>query len=73
MNKIRAKMKVSDVTMNGTTEQVTLYAVSGGSEENKSFAKYTPYASFIISIDNPSAQGVLVKDKEFYLDFTPAN
>jgi len=69
---IRAKMKVQDVTMHGTTEQVTLYAVSGGSEENKSFAKYTPCATFQISIDNPATQGFLVKDKEFYIDITAA-
>ena len=65
-------MWVQDVTMNGTTEQVTLYAVAGGSEENKSFAKYTPCATLQISIDNPDAQGYLVKGNQFYIDITPA-
>jgi len=69
---IRAKMYVTSVSKAGETENINLSAVCSGSEENKQFAKYTPCASVNISIDNPSAQGVLTQGKEFYVDFIPA-
>lgn len=72
MNKIRAKMTVNSVVNDGHNEAVTMCAVSDGSEENKSFATATPSASVSISINNPAAQGFLVKGKNFYVDFTPA-
>jgi len=73
MNKtIRAKLKVTFVSKTGETENAVLHAVTSGSDENKSFAKYTPSASFNISIDNPSAQGFLIEGKEYYFDISAA-
>jgi len=65
-------MWVQDVKMAGTTETVSMYAVTGGSDENKTFAKSTPCATFSISIDNPVAQGFLIKGNQYYIDITPA-
>jgi hypothetical protein len=69
---IRAKMYVSKVDLQTTTEVVQLWAVTSGSEENKSFAQATPCASLNISIDNPKAQGFFKEGQEYYVDFTPA-
>jgi hypothetical protein len=54
------------------TEVVSFQAVTDGSEENKSFAQFTPSANAILSIDNPAAQGKFVQGEEYYVDFTPA-
>jgi hypothetical protein len=79
---IRCKMRVMSVTQNkgadGSTEneQVQLTAVSGynsDSDENKQWAKWTPCASFSITINNPNAFGKLSKGHEFYVDFTHAD
>lgn len=76
---LRCKMSVTEVTRvinaDGSTrqERVVLWAVtSSGSDENKSFAKWTPSAEFKISIDNPSAFGQLSQGHEYYVDFIPA-
>lgn len=53
-------------------EQVRL-AAAYGSDENKEWSKYTPWANLEIGINNPAAFGALGKDHEFYVDFTPAN
>lgn len=71
-------MRVQEVTHNknsdGTTsqERVVLSAVTGNSDENKQWAKYTPVAQFTIQIDNPDAMNKLSRGHEFYVDFTPA-
>lgn len=74
---VRCKLRVGEVAhikaQDGSTthEKVTLYAVTGGSEENKTWAKYTPSAKMEMTIDNPSAMGLLSSGHEFYVDFTP--
>ncbi len=69
---IRAKMYVESVELQTTTENVRLWAVTSGSEENKSFALATPCGSVSLSIDNPKAQGFFKKGQEYYVDFSPA-
>ena len=68
---IRAKMYVSDVELQTNSEVVRLWAVTSGSEENKSFALATPCGSCSLSIDNPAAHGFFKKGQEYYVDFTP--
>ena len=51
---------------------IVLEAVTDGSEENKSFWKYTPSGRLEISIDNPEAVKMFEAGKEYYIDFTPA-
>lgn len=70
---IRAKMKCHKVdTTLPENVAVTLTAVVDGSEENKSFAKWTPAASVNISISNPAALNAFEEGKEYYVDFSPA-
>ncbi|UYD38972.1 hypothetical protein [Tolypothrix sp. PCC 7601] len=44
--------------------------VLDGSEENKSFSKYTPYGNLEMKIDNPNAVDFFIPGAEYYLDFT---
>jgi hypothetical protein len=75
---VRCKMRVNEVThsldADGSVrqERVKLYAVTSGSDENKEWAKYTPWANFEIGIDNPEAMNKLSQGHEFYVDLTPA-
>jgi hypothetical protein len=76
---IRCKMRVASVVHNkeadGSTsqEQVTLAAVYGkDGTDNAQWSKWTPNASFVISINNPEAMGKLSNGHEFFVDFTPA-
>jgi hypothetical protein len=76
---LRCKMKVESVveTKDGdgkkNQEQVTLRAVYGPEgSENRQWARYTPSGELRLSIDNQNAFGKLVKDREYYIDFTPA-
>lgn len=70
--KIRAKFNVAEITKygNGGGAKVTLLPVTGGSEENKEFWKYTPNGKIELSIDNPDAEFEL---GEYFVDFTKAD
>jgi hypothetical protein len=73
--KVRAKFVCVGIEDQPTYEQkvVSFSAVVSGSEENKSFAKYTPsgnvqmYISYETEASNAFEQG-----KEYFLDFSPA-
>src|SRR6266478_2198190 len=54
--RIRAKMQVQSITLNGYSETVKLHAVYGGDKntEDNSFSKATPSATLEMQIDNPS-------------------
>lgn len=83
MSAMRAKVKVSSVKPYGypnqiTQEEVTFNAVSksdgypsDGSDENNTFAKFSPSATFTINIANPALIGKFENGKEYYVDFTP--
>jgi len=68
----RAKFKCNSVTNYGESEMIELQGVTGNEGENKDFNKYTPYGELKMSIDNPDARGFFIPNKEYYLDFTPA-
>jgi hypothetical protein len=83
----RAKFVCTDVTVKegdrswhykeGNTEpldvvQVSLHAVSSGSDENKEFFASTPTGNITLSILRPEAVNWFEKGKEYYVDFTPA-
>ena len=77
---IRCKLRVAEVShiieADGSVgyETVKLSAVYGqGDSENAHWSRWTPNASFSITISNPDAFGKLTKDHEFYVDFTPAH
>jgi len=81
MKKIRAKFVCLSISESFSGEgdakvkiyeSVSLGAVTSGSEENKSFSEATPAASLSMSITNKDAFGAFEKNKEYYIDFTPA-
>jgi hypothetical protein len=70
---IRAKFYVNSVTQHsGGVEEAHLSPVTSGSEENKSFSRWTPSGKLDMQITNPGAQGFFQPGKEYYLDITPA-
>lgn len=71
---MRAKFRCQSVTTHESGSRFCeLYAVHSGSEENKSFAKYTPGANLSITIDpSTDAFNFFTPGKEYYLDFTEA-
>lgn len=74
MSKVRAKFVcISNEPKEGEQHQVKFNAVMQGSEENKSFSRWTPVANLEmwISDETPASQ-VFEEGKEYYLDFTPA-
>lgn len=76
---MRAKMKVSAVKHHSDDyEQLSFKAVSksdgypaDGTDENNTYAKWTPTADLTMSITNPALIGKFSEGQEFYVDFTP--
>lgn len=80
---MRAKMKVVATKKHGTGgpdgafEELEFSAVAkndgypaDGSDENNTFAKWTPSASVKMTITNPALVGKFTQGQEFYVDFT---
>lgn len=80
MTKMRAKLRVGSVIPQGANhELVTFHGVAksdgypaDGSDENNTFAKFSPSAKFDIMIANPALLGSFEAGDTFYVDFTPA-
>jgi hypothetical protein len=85
MTKMRAKLQVGSVFAHrdaeGNTISETLYfhgvAKSGGypadgSDEDNTFAKWSPSVNLQIQITNPALHGQFEPGQKFYVDFTPA-
>lgn len=76
---MRAKMRVTSVENHGEThEDLAFSAVSksdgypvDGSDENNTFARWTPSAELRMSITNPALIGKFTVGQQFYVDFTP--
>lgn len=81
MPAMRAKMRVTKVKRyNEECETLRFSAVyksdgypADGSDENNSFARWTPTAELDMSITNPALVGKFVEGEEYYLDFTKAS
>ncbi len=77
---MRAKMRVAAVThQSDTFEELAFSAVSkkdgypaDGSDENNTYATWTPTAELKMSITNPALIGKFTVGEEFYVDFTKA-
>ncbi len=69
----RAKATVDHVTKSLYAEVVQLNAVYAGdtNDEDNSFAKTTPTASFNLTICNKDLWGKINAGDTFYVDFTP--
>lgn len=80
MINMRAKLRVGSVIPQGSTaELLTFHGVaksdgypSDGSDENNTFAKFSPSAKFDILVANPALLGQFEPGDTFYVDFTPA-
>ena len=74
----RAKFFVSDVVVPegqiDPARAITMHPVIDGSEENKSFSKYTPSGQISLYVTNPNLFEELdqARGKQFYVDFTEA-
>jgi len=75
MSQVRAKFVCNGIQDNPQYENktVSFTPVISGSEENKSFSKYTPAGSVSLSISyETEAVNFFEEGKEYYLDFTKA-
>lgn len=84
MTTMRAKIRVGAVLpfqQDGvvTQERLMMHGVAktgsypaDGSDEDNTFAKFSPSASFDIQIANPALIGKFAVGDTFYVDFTPA-
>lgn len=85
MRVMRAKMVCNGVTQSKntagevTSEQLRFNAVAkstaypaDGSDEDNSFAKWSPSASLEIQVANPALFGKIAHGDKFYVDFTKA-
>jgi len=77
---MRAKMKLNVIRKYETCEQLVFHAVcksegypADGSDENNTYARWTPSAELTMTVTNPNLLGVFKEGQEFYLDFTPAD
>lgn len=76
-NQIKAKVvvwgiKEKLVGEEKDTETVIMHPVYGTGEENKNYSEATPCGLIELTITNKAAWGFFVKDKEYFVDFTPA-
>lgn len=70
---IRAKFRCETATGDQQVGQdIELTAVTDGSEENKSFAQYTPSGVLRMHVDNPETVGFFEQGKEYVIDISPA-
>lgn len=80
MIKMRAKMRVSGIqpSSDGSVETLHLHAVcksdgypQDGSDEDNTYAKFTPYGRLELQIANPAMVGKFSVGETFYVDFIP--
>lgn len=75
---MRAKLQIASVTKHTTSEVLKFHAVcaksypADGSDENNTYAKYSPSASLEITIANPALLGKFEPGEQYYVDFTLA-
>ena len=76
--RMRAKLRVTSVESFGSSERVKMTAVSkstsypeDGADEDNTYAKFSPSATFEIMIANPALLGVYHAEDLLYVDFTP--
>lgn len=78
---MRAKFKVVSTSFKegDQSERVTFGAVykdgaypADGTDEDNTFAKWTPQADCSMTINNPALVGKFAVGDKFYVDFTPA-
>lgn len=77
MTNMRAKLKVTNIVKHEASERLTFGAVykngypPDGSDEDNTFAKWTPQADLTMTINNPALLGKFEVGQAFYVDFSP--
>lgn len=66
----RAKFVVQSRTEIQSGYTIILKAVTGTSEENASFFKFTPNGTLDLGLVQPDTAAAFIPGTEFYLDFT---
>lgn len=76
---MRAKFVLQSVLSTAGAEKLAFVAVAksgaypaDGSDEDNTFAKFSPQASCEILVMNPALAGQFKPGQKFYVDFTPA-
>lgn len=79
MPAMRAKLKIESVTQREGSEKLLMMGVckkdaypADGSDEDNTFAMWSPSVSLDITITNPVLIGKFKPGQVFYLDFTEA-
>lgn len=79
MSAMRAKFQLSHVTKGEGWEKLHFYAVAksggypqDGSDDDNTYAKFSPQASCEITVANPALFGKFEPGEKYYVDFTPA-
>lgn len=78
MTTMRAKMQISQINKDSNVEQLQFHGVAAksypadGSDEDNTFAKWSPSVELKISITNPALLDKFNVGDTFYVDFTPA-
>lgn len=77
MPEMRAKMRVNRIDQLGEAQRLVMNAVykdgaypADGSDEDNTFAKFTPQADLNITINNPALVGKFQVGETYYVDFT---
>ena len=66
---VRAKFVCDSVTHTVSGAEVKLHAVTGGSNENEAFFKYTPNAEIKLATINAEAAKQFMPGQDYYVDF----
>jgi hypothetical protein len=70
MANMQAKLKVQYTTPTGDDSEVLVMSpVTDDSEENKSFAKWTPWGKLELGISNPELVGTFYPGDEYVVTF----
>lgn len=78
MTRMRAKLKLTMVTRHENVEVLKFNAVGAkaypadGTDEDNTYAKYSPSAELNLTVANPSLLGQFNPGEVYYVDFTPA-
>ena len=79
MKKMRAKLVLNHIANSETCERLSFNAVaastypSDGSDEDNTYAKWSPSVELGISITNPALIGQFQVGEKYYVDFTPTD
>lgn len=79
MTNMRAKLQIASITQHSAEcETLQFHAVAAkrypedGSDEDNTYAKFSPSASLSITIANPALIGKFAPGEKYYVDFTKA-